>query len=250
MDGKRQLLAAIDDPNGINEDDWICIMPLIEPSNPLWDNVVCHHGMYYIPDKYKARLKEIINKPDVTITHYGDEEDDMSPRSSKETAYNYYTRATTAYDIGDFNTALNEIEQCLELDDSPEYLAFATTIAFCLKSYIDTNKKPVEVKEIDASALKCGACNGPYHQATGHAFFVNDEFRGVACGICSGRYFAEKLKRHGWHPVGISKKSRRQKRKRIEKQQKMEKSHAQKIVALAFINNDHWPSRFGRTLDI
>jgi tetratricopeptide (TPR) repeat protein len=221
MDGKAELLAAIDNPNGISEEDWFCVMGLIDQLSPIWEDVACHRKRYYIPKKLRAQLKEIIEDPTtIIIKPDEDEEEDVMYSGYDETlpdherfnysARRYYELAQQGYDIGDFDSAFNDIEKALEIDGTnPEYLSFSGVIAFAIDKSASPETKVVEAKEIDVSLLRCGACSGPYNQATGHAFFVGIELKGVACQICAGRYFAKKLRKNGWKGPRSQKKQDR-----------------------------------------
>jgi len=68
---------------------------------------------------------------------------------------------------------------------------------------------------------KCGACNGPYHSATGHVFIVGNKVMGVGCGICCGKFFAQQLKKDGWKFV-----SGKVKAKTIRRQEKLKSKWA------------------------
>ncbi len=257
MDGKARLIAAIDSPVGIHEDDWICLMSLMDELSPIWEDVSCHHHMYFIPKKYKEALKKMILRPDVVITHPDDkdereQENGMSVIFDDETlpdheriqrsSRHHYILATTAYDLGDYNTAFNEIEMALEIEgSSPEYLSFSGTIALAIDKA--SKKHVVDPKEIDLSNLRCGACSGPYHQATGHIFFVNKEFKGVSCGICAGVFFAAKARKNGWRPYKQSNKKRKKQIRYHHQQRARHLSNAQRIVSEARSDNvyPHWP---------
>ena len=82
-------------------------------------------------------------------------------------------------------------------------------------------KDDPKVEYIYPDRRHCAKCDGPYHSATGTV--INPYKPIFLCGICSGRFYAWRLRQDGWRPINHRRAKRITEKlnKRKQKQQMM-----------------------------
>ncbi len=245
MDGKPQLLQSIDDPNGLNEDDWVhCIIPLLHQNDVLWTKITNFNGRYLVPEDQKTRLKILIETSGLSIRIPDPQESAMVlpaydiEKKNQSSSRVYCNRGRSAFNRADYESAIKDFNTAFSLDAEAKCHAGVTAV-----EYLD---KIAKIKLVIDKPLRCGRCGGPYHEATGHMF--SDTV--VACGPCAGRFWAWKLREKcGWRPLSVkganrkaNKERRRQEREgRILVRQLAERAQKAAEAKLEEKNVYPWP---------
>lgn len=233
----QEIIESIDG-NFIPEEAWMEIVSILDLNDLAIEQVGSFNGNYFLSDQHQERVKKLY------IERTMDEAMEYIEEPAADMAEEHYDLGVEYFIQGRIDEAELEFNVANQLDPQPKYscaLASLQKNAITDPSMFGKECERCGDNLYDVSVVKmcrscqivlgaerekaivviptiCDACHGPYHTATGHAFYIGSELKGVGCGPCATEFFYQKMERDGWqrkYPL-IKKKNKTSKQQRKE----------------------------------